>query len=223
MFLVSIFFGNKGLDPKKIPQTKKELEKVLKTPNQTSFTTDIFGYRTFNISEWLESKEMYDFEYNISTSYEPYYVVRRNSQLYDETFVTWGYNKVTQIFDMNVVGYKMKILPDSYMIHLNHSDLKGFKYWFKGFKQDARNQMKVGTSINRWQNLPGLLTNTYFPPWLNRNATKITICEDYYSKDKLDMLENDIITIKQSIHTSKVIVISLMGVFVLLLVFVIFH
>lgn len=220
MFLVSSFFGGKGLDPKKIPQTKAEIEKLLDDPEQTTLTTAVSGYKDYNLTKWLKSTEIYDFNYNVLSSYEPYYVAHRNIQYYDETYVTWGYNKVTQLFDMNTVGYKVKILPDAFMIHLNHNDIKGFKSWNKGFKKEQRHHMKVGTSTNRWLQLPGLLINSYFPPWAERNGSIVMPCEQS-SAQRLAVVKDKLKSTKESIHVYKTFCVVLLGVLVGIVLFAI--
>lgn len=191
MFLVSSFFGNKGLDPKKIPQTKPEISKILTNSTQTTFISGKWGYRAYNLAQWLENNDIYEINYNLPLAYEPYYVCDRFVQLYDETFVTWGYDKVTQILDMNALGYKMKFLPDTFMIHLNHSDIKGFKSWSDKERPDDRSHLKVGTSVNRWSKLPGLLTNTYSPSWV-KGGKEFVLCNDYFGMQKLTNLKDEI-------------------------------
>ena len=216
MFVVFSFFGNKGLLPDKIPQTKAELERILKNKTQNTFKTDIFGYELYDFEHWFKEKDIYNFEYPQEAQFEPYYVSHRNIQLYDETYVNWGFNKITQIFDMNAVGYDMKVLPDVFMIHLNHSDIKGFKYWKGRYKYNERHQLKVGTSMNRIQKLPGLLTNTYYPPWL-RNYTGKVSCK-YSSTEKLVALGNKIDSTRSTIRTYKFSIFTSMCIFIYLVI-----
>lgn len=217
MFVVFSFFGNKGLLPDKIPQTKAELEKILMNKTQNTFKTDIFGYELYDFEHWFKEKDIYNFEYPQEAQFEPYYVSHRNIQLYDETYVNWGFNKITQIFDMNAVGYDMKVLPDVFMIHLNHSDIKGFKYWKGRYKYNERHQLKVGTSMNRIQKLPGLLTNTYYPPWF-KNISNTFMPDNYSETQILYELENTINPIRSSIRMYKALLIILLSILVGLIV-----
>ena len=208
MFLVFSVFGKQGLLPDKIPQSKAEIAKILSNETQDTFNTDIWGYELYNFTHWLKMDEIYNFTYSIKSQFEPYYVTHRNAQFYDETYVTWGFNKVTQIFDMNAVGYSMKVLPDVFMIHLNHSDIKGFKYWRTSYNFGGRHQLKIGTSTNRFQKLPGLLTNTYYPEWLRDKPDKF-YC-DYRSLEKLSSLKRDIKIAKSTVHMHKSLIIVLL-------------
>lgn len=217
MFIVFSFFGLKGLDPDKIPQTKTDIGKILSNKSQTIFNTKIFGYDLYNFTHWLEMNDVYNFTYLEKAQFEPYYVAHRNIQFYDETYVTWGFNKLTQILDMNEVGYNMKVIPDLYMIHLNHSDIKGFKSW-KFETKDARHNMKVGTSMNRLQKLPGLLTNTYYPPWL-QGYTKVTVNISESGTQKLFRLNQKLKSSKSYVRALKTILVFALMVFVCIVVF----
>ena len=182
MFIVMSLFGNEGMGPKDIPQTKEEVRKIMHTPNQTTFL-EIYGYVSLDPKGWSEKNDMYDFKSLKREMTEPYYVAHRDVQMYDETYTTWGFNKVTQVFDMNATKYKMKVLPDLFMIHLNHASIKGFRYWRKGYKYDKRHNLKVGTSVERWRNLPGLITNAYYPPLFSPKAQDIVSCSANVAED----------------------------------------
>lgn len=82
------------------------------------------------------------------------YIGHRNVQLYDGTFVSWGFDKVTQIYGMNPLDYKLNVLPDLYIIHLNHMDIKGYKDWFSGHLRDKRHNLKIGTSSEQVEERP---------------------------------------------------------------------
>lgn len=216
MFIVIPLFGKKGLDPKKIPQTKEEVGKILNTPNQSTFL-DMYGYVSLDAKGWTKKDKMYEFHLPDKEVVEPYYVAHRNVQLYDETYITWGFDKVTQIYDMKSVGYKMIVLPDLFMIHLNHSDLKGFKNWEKGYLRDERHNLKIGTSVNRWTNLPGLLTNSFYPQWLKSNEKRIPQCKNGGDK-RLAGLQIELEFTRNKVKSIKSFFAILLGVFLFSLV-----
>lgn len=213
MFIVIPLFGEKGLEPDKIPQSKKEVEKILNTPNQSTFL-DVYGYVSLNAKSWSSKDSIYEFELPKKEVVEPYYIAHRNVQLYDETYITWGFNKVTQILDMKAVGYTMKVLPDTFMIHLNHADIKGFTNWESGYMKDERHNLKIGTSVNRWQNLPGLLTNSYYPPWLKSEFLSTFSCINPINDQKLADLRNELSLFDDRVRSLKVILVMLIVVLI---------
>lgn len=207
MFSVMPLFGCKGITADKIPQTKQKVREILHDPNQTVFF-DMYGYMSLDAKGWSNKSEMYQFELPEMEIIEPYYVAHRNVQLYDETYITWGFNKVTQIYDMKSVGYKIMILPDVYMVHLNHSDIKGFKNWDKGYVHDERHNLKIGTSVNRWMNFPGLLTNTHYPQWLKSNFMASEPCISPVGDHRLSELNSEIKFVGNTIGTLKTMLIG---------------
>ena len=212
MFVVMPLFDNKGMSPKEILQTKEEVRRILHTPNQTTFA-DVRGYVSLDPKGWPEKDGMYEFQYPANESAEPYYVAHRDIQLYDETLVTWGLNKVTQIFDMNAVQYRMVVLPDVFMVHLNHASIKGFSYWKRGFRNDKRNGMKIVTAASRWKNLPGMLTNAYYPPWLRLKAQDIIYCnanDDNYIYNRLIEIRSKLDAARSNVKSFKVYLFALL-------------
>lgn len=222
MFITFSFFGNKGLDPNNIPQSKAEIGKTLRDPNQDTFITNIFGYELYNFTHWLENDAIYNFSYPVKAQFEPYYVTHRNAQLYDETYVTWGFNKLTQILDMNAVGYSMKVIPDVFMIHLNHGDIKGFKNWRNKYRYDERHHTKVGTSMNRIQKLPGMLINTYYPPWLKNNM-KALLCENYFGTQVLIQLREELVLARSTVSIFKTFLLVFLCILACLVTILITH
>lgn len=168
MLISFAFDGGNGLNPKKIPETKaKFVEYVSKNKTPTISPKKSWGYRLLDGNVWMKSSEVYELKLHDYSFVEPYYLTNRNIQLYDETMITWGYDKVTQVYDMRKVGYKLKILPDAYMVHLDHSDIKGYKGWIDNLGTNIpRESMKTGTADNRRIAFPGLFTNTYYPEWI---------------------------------------------------------
>lgn len=168
MLIAFAFDGGDGLDPMKIPETKTELIKyVSKNNTPTISPKKSWGYRFLNGNTWMRSNKVYKLKLSKQAFVEPYYLANRNIQLYDETMITWGYDKVTQVYDMREVGYKLKVMPDAYMIHLSHNDIKGYKGWIGNWGTNMpRESMKTGTADIRRAVFPGLFTNTYYPEWL---------------------------------------------------------
>lgn len=213
------FNGDKGLDPKKIPRTKAEILEYsrrgtkpgLQPKNET-------GYYQLNVKKWMESDEMYEPVLSKKTFAEPYYLINRHIQLYDETFIAWGHDKVTQVYDMRAAGYKLKVLPDAYMVHLNHSDIKNYRKWNAKFNNGPRNRIKVGTAVNRRTALPGLFANTYYPEWLGDGI--------FCPKEKFDqisMINEEIILTEIYISDYKKLLTMMVVVLVSIIIFISFR
>ena len=168
MLIAFAFDGGDGLDPKKIPETKLELvEYVRNKKTPTIRAKKDWGYRFLNGDTWMRSNKVYKLKLSKQAFVEPYYLANRNIQLYDETMITWGYDKVTQVYDIREVGYKLKVLPDAYMVHLSHNDIKGYNEWSTNLNvYSPRSRLKTGTAENRREVFPGLFTNAYYPEWL---------------------------------------------------------
>ncbi|VDI47281.1 Hypothetical predicted protein [Mytilus galloprovincialis] len=55
-------------------------------------------------------------------AYEPFYIAKKDFPLYDERFKQYGYNRISQVCEMNIAGYNFGVLNNAFLIH------KGFKY-----------------------------------------------------------------------------------------------
>ncbi|XP_033626682.1 beta-1,4-glucuronyltransferase 1-like [Asterias rubens] len=53
--------------------------------------------------------------------WEPFFIGHRDVPLYDERFKQYGYNRISQVCEMNVAGYNFAVLDNAFLIH------KGFK------------------------------------------------------------------------------------------------
>ncbi|XP_072163967.1 beta-1,4-glucuronyltransferase 1-like [Diadema setosum] len=53
--------------------------------------------------------------------WEPFYISRSDVPLYDERFRQYGYNRISQVCELNVAGYNFAVLDRAFVIH------KGFK------------------------------------------------------------------------------------------------
>ncbi|GAM29082.1 hypothetical protein SAMD00019534_122580 [Acytostelium subglobosum LB1] len=76
-----------------------------------------------NYNRWYKESEAYELEYK--WIYEPYLMFNRSqSELFDERFKGYGFDKNSQVFTMAVMGFKFKVQPASYIIHINHEQSK---------------------------------------------------------------------------------------------------
>lgn len=209
--LVTIPFNAKdGVDPRKIPATKAEILALSTDENSPFQPKQETGYYQANIPKWKEAEGLYKPHLSEITFFEPYYLASRNIQFYDETFITWGLDKVTQVYDMRKLGYNLQILPETFMVHLSHNDIKNYRAWNIGFNNGPRYSIKIKTSLDRRKEIPGLLTNTYYPSWLKR-----TIMCDKRDPERLNTLKEEIAFLKGEVGNYK----SLLSVLVVILIF----
>ena len=205
MFIVAPFDGVKGIGLDKVPQNKYELLKLLnKEGNNKSFKLRrSWGYIEFDYDKWFNQSNVYTHELISNSAFEPYFVTHRNTPFYDESYVTWGFDKLEQVLDMTTMGHKMKVLPEAFMVHLCHEDLKGFKHWGNKFNPGARYHLKIGTSEKRRKEFPGLLFNTYRPQWLKNTSTTYHSCISYEPSQRLFRLRKSINKAQANTKTLK--------------------
>ncbi|CAG5121419.1 unnamed protein product [Candidula unifasciata] len=53
--------------------------------------------------------------------WEPFYIARTSLPLYDERFKQYGYNRISQVCEMHIAGFKFHVLNNAFIVH------KGFK------------------------------------------------------------------------------------------------
>lgn len=59
--------------------------------------------------------------------FEPYVVVQKDVVEYDKRFVGFGWNKVSHIMELEVLGYKFIVLPNAFTIHKPHAPSDSIK------------------------------------------------------------------------------------------------
>eukprot|EP00960_Hanusia_phi_P076283 768538-Hanusia_phi.AAC.4 len=71
---------------------------------------------------WFDAHEPYEVDYIVG--YEPYVVVNRSSWLgkhgaglYDDGYVTWGWDKSSFTWEAAVLGYSFLVLPKGFLVH----------------------------------------------------------------------------------------------------------
>ena len=164
----------------------------------------------------MESDNVYELNFSKQAFVEPYYLTNRSIQLYDETIITWGYDKGAQVYDMREVGYKLKVLPDAYMVHLSHNDIKGYKKWNTNLDNNSpRSRLKKGTADNRREVFPGLFTNTYYPEWLEDSS--FCLKEEI---NRISALHDEIYLTKKAVAFYRTMLYVLMACFAVVLLVV---
>uniref|UniRef100_T1J8L2 Beta-1,4-glucuronyltransferase 1 n=1 Tax=Strigamia maritima TaxID=126957 RepID=T1J8L2_STRMM len=49
--------------------------------------------------------------------WEPFYIARNNVPLYDERFKQYGFNRISQVCELHIAGYKFSILNNAFLVH----------------------------------------------------------------------------------------------------------
>ena len=208
LFVTGLFDAKKGVSLSDIPQNKSELISLWnRKGDKLILPRDRGAFREWNHHRWKGTNDIY--EIWTSSYFEPYSVAHRTTQFYDETYVTWGVDKVEQVRSLKKLGYKTKVLPEAFVIHLSHDDLdKDYKGWYDGLNDGPRTQMKLGTSDNRKKALPGLLANNYYPHWLwnisNKANNNTNACKEsskvYTLRNSIDATKTNITMLKQTLY-----------------------
>ncbi|XP_017878682.1 LARGE xylosyl- and glucuronyltransferase 1-like isoform X1 [Ceratina calcarata] len=103
------------------PANKDELLKFLKRGVLYTFRYHVWtqGHAATNYSYWRNTMEPYEVSWE--PDFEPYIVVSRLAPRYDTRFIGFGWNKVSYLTHLTVLGYKYIVLPDTFIIHRPHA------------------------------------------------------------------------------------------------------
>ena len=177
LFVIPSLDGASWADSSMMPQTKSELAAILAKPveEQAVKIREDISYRPLEITRWLKETEIYDLKLLPNAHFEPYFVAHRDIQYYDEIFNSYGLNKLSHVYDLRNLDYKLKMLPDVFGVHLSHKSLNQTD-WSKGFGIHSRYTIKAGAFVARHTSLPGLLTNEYVPSYLKSYKMKMDSC-----------------------------------------------
>lgn len=101
-----------------------------------------------SISIRSEIREAYEIDYY--SSYEPFYIGHVDSTpYYDERFKAYGYDRISQVCEMYVKGFKFYVLNNGFIFHI------GFKYK-KDMHQTKNQENQNNMQIYEKQFKPGL-------------------------------------------------------------------
>lgn len=175
LYIVTTFDGAPSFTVKDIPQTKEALKIELDKPRKDKilWPRKQLAYEPLRINHWITQNEIYDNDVKDSEIFEPYYVMYRYSAFYDENFNGWGFDKVSHAYTQRTLKRKLKMLPDVFAVHLDHSGLSNYSDWNISY-----NCEKIRTVMREMQwrvisnGFSGLMVNDYYPPWL-KNKTSI--------------------------------------------------
>ena len=124
--VIPAFNGEGGFQ---YPNNKKELQVQLKQGSVRMFCVWC-AHQTHgptNYTVWANATHPYKVEW--AFHFEPYVVVRRDVARYDERFVGYGWNKVSQITELKAQGYDFVVLPQVFTIHSPHKRTSDREIW----------------------------------------------------------------------------------------------
>ncbi|GAM24858.1 hypothetical protein SAMD00019534_080330 [Acytostelium subglobosum LB1] len=110
-----------SLDPSLLPNTKAELLDLIKqghvNPSNLNVCPKCHGPTDYE--QWYSADMAYKAQYK--WNYEPYLLFdRTQTELFDEVFKGYGFDKNSHVFTMAVMGFKFFVQPESFIIHINH-------------------------------------------------------------------------------------------------------
>ncbi|EFA82247.1 putative glycosyltransferase [Heterostelium album PN500] len=141
-----------SLDRFKIPDDKLDLLKEIKkkTIVPTNLNVCPKCHTPSNYTRWYKEKDTYEAKYQ--WVYEPYLVYRKiDAEPFDERLKGYGFDKNSQVFGMAVKGFKFVVLPECWIVHMNHP-----KQVWEG--TDSYDEQMVCSSIANNQSITFLLT-----------------------------------------------------------------
>ncbi|EGC28356.1 hypothetical protein DICPUDRAFT_51901 [Dictyostelium purpureum] len=107
--------------PEFLPDDKEEMIEMVKSNKVTPSNINVCKkcHSPTNFPKWIEAKEPYEIEYK--WIFEPYLVFNRSESLpFDERLKGYGFDKNSHAFSMAVEGFRFVVLPESFIIHVNH-------------------------------------------------------------------------------------------------------
>eukprot|EP00543_Licmophora_paradoxa_P017554 CAMPEP_0202473784 /NCGR_PEP_ID=MMETSP1360-20130828/91982_1 /ASSEMBLY_ACC=CAM_ASM_000848 /TAXON_ID=515479 /ORGANISM="Licmophora paradoxa, Strain CCMP2313" /LENGTH=255 /DNA_ID=CAMNT_0049100845 /DNA_START=211 /DNA_END=978 /DNA_ORIENTATION=- len=108
-----------------IPKTKLDLRKAIDAKHVAPFH-EYFkpGHGPTQYKKWISSEQMYTIEYHYL--FEPYVIAHRQGlPQYFPEFRGFANNKMTWFVEAHLLGYKFEVLPQHFVVHMNHSGRKG--------------------------------------------------------------------------------------------------
>eukprot|EP00177_Eucheuma_denticulatum_P005058 GFKZ01009223.1.p1 GENE.GFKZ01009223.1~~GFKZ01009223.1.p1 ORF type:complete len:695 (-),score=79.17 GFKZ01009223.1:34-2118(-) len=96
---------------------KEELRNLLSRRVGTAYCLN--SQRSNKVKRWYSERNVV--ETRFLTDYEPYGIIRRDMYpAYDERFNGYGFNKISWAFGAELSGWRIFVLPEAFLTHLNH-------------------------------------------------------------------------------------------------------
>jgi len=110
------------LRPHKLPKTKLDLLNSIESKTVVPVNERICPkcHGPTDYTRWYTATEPYQADYK--WIYEPYLMLNKDhlTELFDERLKGYGFDKNSHVFVLAVAGYTFNVLPEPFVIHLNH-------------------------------------------------------------------------------------------------------
>ena len=111
------------------------------------------GHAPCNYSHWYTAITRYNITYNFL--FEPYTIVHKQGlPEYYPTFRGFAFNKISFFMEAHYLGFQFQVLPDAFVVHMNHSGRErrnnkggGSKY----VKEDFRKYLKDKYHVSQYE------------------------------------------------------------------------
>jgi hypothetical protein len=142
-----------------IPKSKSELLAALAKKQVAPFH-DYFppGHAPCNYTKWYKATSLYDITYE--HLFEPYVICRKQGlPEFFPTFRGFAFNKMSFFMEAHYRGFKFQVLPDAFVVHMNHGGRKGrndkggdSKYIAQDFRNYLQNNLEVSRKeLAKWK------------------------------------------------------------------------
>lgn len=103
------------------PKSKTEVIRQLDMGTLFTFRYHVWqkGHAPTNFAKWRTATTPYTIQWE--PDFEPYIVVKKDCPRYDTRFIGFGWNKVSQIMEVDAQGYEFIVLPNAFIIHMPHT------------------------------------------------------------------------------------------------------
>lgn len=162
VYVVPVFEVRKEAE---IPKNKKELLDGVKNNIVRPFHNETcwWCHAPEDWNQWESLAPKKDLEIGFTAvwdkSWEPFYISRREVPLFDERFKQYGFDRIQQICELYVAGYKFKILDNAFLAH------DGWKFPKQFYKK------KEADTVQNW-----VLFNYHFKDELQRKYRTTRTC-----------------------------------------------
>lgn len=132
VYVVAAYEVKDDLPDARIPKDKTQLLELISLLEARPFYFELCwkcqkytDYETWQ-REPQGSKLAVMFEVLWRDPWEPFYISRNSAPYYDERFRQYGFNRISQVCEMHIAGYKFSVLNNAFVIHKGQKSADSF-------------------------------------------------------------------------------------------------